>query len=244
MFATPRDGGFDYEERESGMARRTRQEAVATREALLDAAEREFRGKGVAHTTLADVAEAAGLTRGAIYWHFRDKTELFEAMCERAAMPMEAMLGCAGGARCSDPLGSLREMAVSGLTRLARDARTQAVFDVMFHKCEFTADMAPVAQRQRTADEGCRRQVIGLLEKAVARRQLPADTDTRLAAELLKAFMVGVMHQWVQNPSAYDLERMAPVMIDTVLAGLATKPPRLARRRKAAPRSARATVRS
>ena len=73
------------------------QEAVATREALLDAAEREFRGKGVAHTTLADVAEAAGLTRGAIYWHFRDKAELFEAMCERAAMPMEAMLGCAGG---------------------------------------------------------------------------------------------------------------------------------------------------
>ena len=97
------------------MARRTRQEAVATREALLDAAEREFRGKGVAHTTLADVAEAAGLTRGAIYWHFRDKAELFEAMCERAAMPMEAMLGCGGGKRCADPLGTLRDMAVLGI---------------------------------------------------------------------------------------------------------------------------------
>src|SRR5262249_4806642 len=151
------------------------------------------------------------------------KSELFEAMCERAAMPMEAMLGCVGGARYSDPLGSLREMAVLGLTRLARDSRTQAVFDVMFHKCEFTADMAPVAQRERRADGGCRRKVMGLLEKAVAMRQLPADTDASLAAELLKAFMVGVMHQWVQNPSAYDLERMAPVMIDTVLAGLATK---------------------
>jgi TetR/AcrR family transcriptional regulator, acrAB operon repressor len=224
------------------MARRTKAEAGATREALLDAAEQVFRGKGVAHTTLADVAQAAGLTRGAIYWHFRDKAELFEAMCERAAMPMEAMLGCAGGGRCADPLGTLRDMAVLGLTRLARDARTQAVFDVMFHKCEFTADLAPVAVRQRLADEGCRRQVIGLLEQAVARGQLPADTDPTLAAALLRAFMVGVMHEWVQNPSAYDLERTAPVFIGTLLAGLAVNPPRRARRRKSSPRSARAAA--
>ena len=226
------------------MARRTKAEAVATREALLDAAEREFRDRGVAHTTLADVAEAAGLTRGAIYWHFRDKAELFEAMCERAAMPMEAMLGCAAGKRCADPLGTLRDMAVMGLTRLARDARTQAVFDVMFHKCEFTADLAPVAQRQRTADEGCRRQVVGLLERAIALGQLPADTDAVLAAALMKAFMVGVMHEWVQNPAAHDLERTAPVLIDTVLAGLVANPPRKARRRKAAARPARVAVRT
>ena len=225
------------------MARKTREEAAATREALLDAAEREFRGRGVAHTTLADVAEAAGVTRGAIYWHFRDKAALFEAMCERAAMPMETMLGCAGGGHCADPLGTLRTMAVMALTRLARDARTQAVFDVMFHKCEFTADLAPVAQRQRTADEGCRRQVVDLLLQAIARRQLPADTDAGLAAELLKSFMVGVMHEWVHNPAAYDLERVAPVMIDTVLAGLATNPPRRPRRRKAAPRTARGAAR-
>src|SRR4029453_17607269 len=134
-------------------------------------------------------------------------------------------------------LGTLRDMAVSGLTRLGRGAGTPGVLDVMLHKCEFTADLAPVAQRQRTADNDCRRQVIELLEKAIARRQLPADTDAKLAAELLKAFMVGVMYGWVQNPSAYDLEGMAPSMIDTVLAGLAAIAPRLARRRKARPQA-------
>jgi TetR/AcrR family acrAB operon transcriptional repressor len=225
------------------MARKTRQEAAATRETLLDAAERVFRTKGVAHSTLADVAEAAGLTRGAIYWHFRDKAELFEAMCERAAMPMEAMVGGAAGGRCPDPLGALRAMAVLCLTRLAVDARTQAVFDVIFHKCEFTDEMAVVAQRQLTADEGCRRQVIELLEQAVARRQLPPDTDTALSAELMKAFMVGVMHEWVQNPAAYDLARNAPVLIDTLLAGLAASPPRKERRKTAASPAPRKTAR-
>ena len=209
------------------MVGKTRIEAAATRESLLDAAERVFRAKGVAHTTLADVAEAAGVTRGAFYWHFRDKAELFEAMCERASMPMEAMLACAGNAKCPDPLATLRSLAVQGLTRLARDPRTQAVFDVVFHKCEFTAELAQVAQRQQQADDSCRRHVTDLLAQAVARRQLPADTDTALAAELLNAFMVGVMHEWVQNPRAYDLERTAPVLIDTLLAGLVAAPPRL-----------------
>ena len=136
---------------------RRKTEAAATREALLDAAERVFREQGVAHTTLADVAAAAGVTRGAVYWHFRDKAELFEAMCERAAT---ADGGDAGlrRRRAAAPIRSARcaTLAVMGLTRLATDARTQAVFDVIFHKCEFTADLAPVALRQRAADEGCR----------------------------------------------------------------------------------------
>jgi TetR/AcrR family acrAB operon transcriptional repressor len=217
------------------MVRRTRKEAAATREALLDAAERVFRAHGVARATLSEVAAAAGLTRGAVYWHFRDKAELFEAMCERAAMPMEAMLDAAGAEARGDPLGRLRSMAVLGLTRLASDPRTQAVFDVIFHKCEFTADLAPVVQRQHAADADCGREVIALLEAAIACGQLPADCDPRLAAQMLKSFMIGVMHEWVQSPDAYDLARAAPAFVDTLLAGLVTSPPRrsVAARRRA-----------
>ena len=121
-------------------------EAAATRDALLDAAERVFRERGVAHTSLAEVAAAAGVTRGAVYWHFRDKAALFEALCERVQLPMEAMLASAGEIRQKDPLGALRALAVNGLVRLATDARTQAVFDVIFHKCEFAAEFAAVAR--------------------------------------------------------------------------------------------------
>jgi TetR/AcrR family acrAB operon transcriptional repressor len=207
---------------------------------LLDAAECVFRAKGVAHATLADVAHAAGLTRGAVYWHFRDKAALFQAMCERAALPMEAMMDCRGGREATlDPLGILRNNAVQGLLRLAHDPRTQAVFDVVFHKCEFTEEMAPVVDRQRTNDEGCRRHVVELLDHAVVMGQLPHDTDTRLAAEMLKAFMLGVMHEWVRNPDSHPLAQTAPVMIDTFLAGLTVRPPRTGRTTQAAARTAR-----
>ena len=214
------------------MVRRTKSEAAATREALLDAALGVFRDRGVAHTSLEEVAAAAGVTRGAVYWHFKDKADLFTALCERVQLPMEAMLVLAGETRHDDPLGALRALAVDCLTRLANDPHTQAVFDVIFHKCEFVAGMASVAQRQHSADSGCLASVERLLKQAVALRQLPRDTDTRLAARCMNAYMVGVMHEWVQRPDAYDLKRAAPRMIDMLLAGLREEPPR----RAAAPR--------
>lgn len=208
------------------MVRRTKTEAAATRDALLDAALRVFRDRGVAHTSLEEVAAAAGVTRGAVYWHFKDKADLFTALCERVQLPMEAMLARAGEAQHDDPLGALRTLAVNGLTMLASDLRTQAVFDVIFHKCEFAAGMASVAKRQHSADSGCLANVERLLKQAVMLGQLPRDTDTRLAARCMNAYIVGVMHEWVQQPGAYDLKRAAPKMVDMLLAGLREEPPR------------------
>ena len=54
------------------MVRRTKEAAAITREQLLDAAERVFRERGVAGSSLAQIAAEAGVTRGAVYWHFRD----------------------------------------------------------------------------------------------------------------------------------------------------------------------------
>jgi len=210
------------------MARKTREGAAATREALLDAAERVFRVKGVSHATLADVAHAAGLTRGAVYWHFRDKAEMLTAMCERASLPLEAMIACCGANLKLAPLAILRDNAVQGLMRLARDSRTQAVFDVVFNHCESNDEHAPLYDRRRQNDEGCRQHVMGLLQRAIDEGGLPPDTDATLAAEIIKAFMLGVMHAWMQDPRAYDLERNAHQMIDTLLAGLVVDPPRVA----------------
>ena len=70
------------------MARCTKEQALETRTRILDAAEDVFNANGVSKTSLADVAAAAGLTRGAIYWHFANKTDLFAAMCQRVRQPM------------------------------------------------------------------------------------------------------------------------------------------------------------
>jgi AcrR family transcriptional regulator len=65
------------------VARRTADEAEQTRQAIVGAAHDLFAADGFAATSTAAVVEAAGVTRGALYHHFADKTDLFRAVFER-----------------------------------------------------------------------------------------------------------------------------------------------------------------
>lgn len=62
--------------------RRTKDDADKTRQALIDAALELFADNGYESTTISAIAQAAGVTRGAFYWHFQDKAELLNALSE------------------------------------------------------------------------------------------------------------------------------------------------------------------
>src|SRR3569623_238420 len=101
------------------MVRRTKEEAQETRAHLLDAAERRFSEQGVTSTSLNDIARAAGVTRGALYHHFKNKTDLIEALLDRVMMPLTEMRSCAASAAPGDPLSQLRLRAVHVQTAVA-----------------------------------------------------------------------------------------------------------------------------
>ena len=62
--------------------RRTKSEAEQTRNSILDAALTLFDEQGYTQTTLSSVARKAGVTRGAIYWHFENKDEILVALTQ------------------------------------------------------------------------------------------------------------------------------------------------------------------
>ena len=115
--------------------RRTKEDAARTRELLLDAAETLFLKKGVSRTSLEEIARAAGMTRGAIYWHFRNKSDLFEAMHQRADLPMEEMLVQAGAE--DRPLEALRDLCVTAMTSIRENERRRRVFVIISQKSEY-----------------------------------------------------------------------------------------------------------
>ena len=92
------------------MVRRTKEDALATRQSLLDAAELLFQAQGVSRTSLNDIARKAGTTRGAIYWHFKDKADLFNAMMERVTLPLEQAFQDLSKDLPSDPLDRVRQV--------------------------------------------------------------------------------------------------------------------------------------
>ena len=90
--------------------RRTQAERAAeTREALIASARPLFAAAGFADVALETIVRAAGVTRGALYHHFADKTELFAAVFERVEGEVATQMGEAiAAANETDPVEVMR----------------------------------------------------------------------------------------------------------------------------------------
>lgn len=200
------------------MARKTKEEALATRETLLDAAARIFCEKGVANTSLDDIARAAGMTRGAIYWHFRNKTDLMDALFERRKMPLDEAWGDCCPHGMSDPLGRIRDNAVEMLRRAANDESTRQVYNILFHRCE-GADEGAMAHCLESRKE-CVPVIRTWFEAAVANGQLPAGLDITTAIAGFFSYLDGLIYNSFLHPDVLRLDELAEHFVDTYLAGL------------------------
>jgi AcrR family transcriptional regulator len=67
-------------------------EAVDSRQAILDAAKRLFMEQGFRGISMRQIAEAVGVTKAALYYHFQDKEELFVAIVERYLLDMTSLI--------------------------------------------------------------------------------------------------------------------------------------------------------
>lgn len=215
------------------MVRRTKDEAEETRSRILDAAERVFSDNGVSRTSLEDIARAAGVTRGAIYWHFKDKSDLVAAMVNRVTLPMEAMVARTSDESVEDPIASLKACAVNALKRTATDPQCQRVFDVVTHKCEYLGEMAGVSDRVFSIQKSCVDRAEKAIRNAIKRGQLPKSVDPRLAAIGLDAMIFGLISSWLANRNYVNLGRQAEKLIDLYVGGLRGSPRKSPRRASA-----------
>ena len=199
------------------MARRTKEDALATRHQLLDAAECVFAEKGVSRTSLNDIALAAGASRGAIYWHFRNKADLFNAMMERATLPMEQDLQQVGHEPGQDALAELRRSIADAMHRIANDERTRRVFEVATLKVEYVDELMAVRARHRRVQADNMLQMERSLQAALDKRALSLPAAT--VAQGLYALLVGLIHSWLLAPETFGLEAAAEASVRAYLAG-------------------------
>jgi len=219
------------------MVRRTKADALLTRNTLLDAAEQLFQAHGVSRTSLNDIATTAGTTRGAIYWHFKDKADLFNAMMERVTMPLEGALACAAtSAETSDsPLLALRESMMNALRQTANDEQTRRVFEVATHKVEYVSEMQAVRERHLRVRNQCMAMTEKALREVVRRDNIKLSMTLPTAALGLHVIMDGLIQNWLLDPMAFDLEKSGRHTMDAYLTGLGFSLPAARAPRRAAP---------
>lgn len=207
------------------MVRRTKEDAGKTRDQLLDAAEKLFQSKGVSRTSLQDIAVEAGTTRGAVYWHFRDKADLFNAMMERVTLPLEAAKARLADDQPGghDALDLMRRSVMTALHRTVHDERTHRVFEIATLQVEYNDEMLAVRERQEAMCTGFVAKASEAIAEASSKRNVPLSIPVDVAGRGLHALINGLFQSWLLRPASFDLELVGQLAVDTYLIGLGFK---------------------
>ncbi|MBF7141754.1 MULTISPECIES: TetR family transcriptional regulator [Pseudomonas] len=199
------------------MVRRTKEEALETRQQIVEAAEHAFYERGVANTTLADIATRAGVTRGAIYWHFSNKADVLQALLDSLSEPLEDLARASESEDEPDPLGCMQALLIKLFQGVSLDPKTRRINEILFHKCEFTNEMCDLRQQRARVTAECDERIECTLRNAVNRNQLPANLDTRRAALAMHAFIDGHLALWLLVPDSQRLDEEAPRLVACII---------------------------
>ncbi|MDA1407579.1 hypothetical protein PALA46_01724 [Pseudomonas aeruginosa] len=147
------------------MARKTKEESQKTRDGILDAAERVFLEKGVGTTAMADLADAAGVSRGAVYGHYKNKIEVCLAMCDRAFGQIEVP---DENARVP-ALDILLRAGMGFLRQCCEPGSVQRVLEILYLKCERSDENEPLLRRRELLEKQGQRFGLRQIRRAVER---------------------------------------------------------------------------
>ncbi|CCP02384.1 HTH-type transcriptional regulator acrR [Erwinia amylovora Ea644] len=199
------------------MARNTKQQAQETRNHIIDAAIKRFSEHGVANTSLADIAVGAGVTRGAIYWHFKNKTDLLNEIWTQSESGLTALELEYQSKYPEDPLSVMRAMLLYVFEATATDPRRRALMEIIYHKCEFVGEMTTLQLMQQNLYLECYEKIEEVLKECIAAKQLPENLDTRRAAVVMRGYVSGIMENWLFMPESFDLAEDAAQLVATLI---------------------------
>jgi AcrR family transcriptional regulator len=184
------------------------QQAAASKARLIAEARALFQTQGYARTSTEGLLAATGLTRGALYHHFRDKKDLFAAVCAQ----MHAELGAAIEAACAgveDPAQALRLGSHAWLQAVAEPGRCR----VLLLDAPAVLSSEEWAAQDAAHGYGALRGVVRQLRAARGARQ-------QLAADALAAALNGAMNQlarWCAEEQRPGATAAAGAAIDALL---------------------------
>lgn len=205
------------------MAKKTKADALKTRQHLIETAIVQFALRGVSNTTLNDIADAARVTRGAIYWHFENKTQLFNEVWAQQPALRELIQDKLLVHDAESPLEQLREQLIVGLQYIAEIPRQQALLQILFHKCEFNEEM--ISEQEIREKMGFNLHTLQqTLQKSMAKGEIANQLDLDVMVIVIYGAFSGIVKNWLINPTGYNLYQQAPVLVDNVLRMLMPDP--------------------
>ena len=199
--------------------RRTAEEAAQTREDILAAALREFSQYGYHAANLGRIAKAAGVTRGAVYHHFENKAELYQALLESANLAGGSVLAEAVAAGGGDALTICEQILVRWFALVEENQQVRDILRLWMFQSNQAPVLAAVEARLINQSQANLAAIAQYMQFGIDQGSLRADLDPLAAARAFSAFQNGVIQQWLLLADTFSLKQDGPALARAFLWG-------------------------
>ncbi len=188
-----------------------------TKRKILEAAAKCFSEGGYAKTTMDKIAEEAGVSKGALYWHFKSKEELFVELKERSIAkarkqfeklfaqkkPFDIKLREAIGLYISFLVPENREVARLNAEFLAEAPKIPKLNDMLKDQYEMFRSL-----------------IASTIGEAIEKGELRKDIDPEIVSLILLAMLDGLELHWAILELDFDWEKVKENLLDVLMKGM------------------------
>ncbi len=184
------------------MVRKTKEDAELTRKRIVDAARTVFLKRGVSRSTLEHIAAEANVTRGAVYWHFENKTDIFHAIREQVFLPLidsiDDRLSPTFPA-VDNPLDQIEASLMNTINDLSSNLEMRETYEIIMIKCEYVDEFATVLHQMLHNCSCIVEKIEAAYERAKAQNLLGTALSPKALALDTHLFFGGLLHMWIKD---------------------------------------------
>ncbi|KPN71242.1 TetR family transcriptional regulator [Neisseria sp. 83E34] len=200
--------------------RKIKAEALKTREYLMLSALDTFYQKGVSRSSLNEIAHNAGVTRGALYWHFKNKEDLFDALFQHIFSDINRELEQDIQNDSVDIWAALHTALLNVCERIEHNEMHRKFCNILHLKCEHTEQNQAIVNLMKSYQNMWRTQLSDTLNACLKQKSLPENLNVELAVIYLQSLISGLINQWLFSPGSFKINEIAPVIINISLGNL------------------------
>lgn len=175
------------------MARKTAEEAERTRQRILASGAQIFAARGFSGATLEVIAKQAGLSRGAVYWHFKGKEELLLVVLQETMLPVEHFFSA------EMDLQQNIQRLYTAIQQTFTNPESRQLCEVLLKKNESIDDANPIAERLHLAQKRFSIQMQHLLKSAIDKGEVNPTLDIDLTCRIFQMYLSGLFFECLQG---------------------------------------------
>ena len=205
------------------MARRTKEEAEATKKAISIATLEIFCEKGYSRTTFDEIAKRINLTKGAVYWHFRNKADILSEIIRKTFEITRNIIAIK--VPKIDSLEQLKQYMHEELKLIENNPEYRQCLYFVFHQMEWSeAILNKVSADVKSITDFNKEQIKKTLKTEQENKQIKSELNIEDITECIDGLWMSILRNIVIPGADFnEFKRLLDISFEIVLNGVTTK---------------------